>query len=166
MPTSAANSSSEKRAMSAAQTQPAQLQSSPSVGSNPNKVCTRSAADAQAQVKQSSKYNNARTFLSTYHLLTENALCTAQAIVGVLHLKAKRYRMPDNVTKALGHVTEAIQCIDHQTQKCESTNSIPRLIKGLQSSLSTEIDRKLGTLKKRLTMPPLHRKSWSQQPKK
>lgn len=68
-------------------------------------------------------------------------------------MMAERYRMPDNVAKALGHVAVAIHHLEpQQKQKCESTTTLPALIKELQAGLSAELDSKLSLLEKKLTL--------------
>jgi prefoldin subunit 5 len=154
MSASAASVNREKRATSVAHNRSA-LPSPSQTAGEPSKVRTRSAADAQAQPKQTNKYTDAREFLSSVHLLAENAPCTVQTLSGVLHLMAERYKMPDNVAKALGHVAVMILHIESQQQKCEGTTTLPALIKELQVGLNAEIDAKLNAMEKRIALPVL-----------
>ncbi|KAN0124152.1 hypothetical protein V8E53_015850 [Lactarius tabidus] len=131
MPASAASANGEKRAperaTSVAQTRSA-LPSPTQKAGEPNK----------AQPKQTNKYTDA-----------------LQTLSGVLHLMAERYKMPDNVAKALGHVAVAIHHIEPQQRKCEGTATLPALIKELQVGLNAEIDAKLSAMEKGIAFPPL-----------
>jgi DNA repair ATPase RecN len=67
-------------------------------------------------------------------------------------MMAERYKMPDNVAKALRHIAVALHHIEPQ-QKCESISTLPALIKELQNGLSTEIGNKLEAIEKKLSLP-------------
>ena len=110
MPATAATSQSEKRATSVVHTRSAQPSPSPTAG-GPNKVRTQSAADTSAQAKPSNDLAEARKTLSTFHLLPENAPCTAQTLACVLHTLAKSYKMSENIAKVISHVAELLHHI-------------------------------------------------------
>ena len=78
-----ASAQTEKRATSAAHPWTVHPSPSPTEG-GANKVKTRSTTDAQAQGKPPSKLGEAKKFLNKYHLLPDNAMCSAQAMSEVL----------------------------------------------------------------------------------
>lgn len=157
MPATAANAHPERRAASVASIRPAQPSASPSPG-EPNKVRTRSANDVQTQGKTQTDYVEARKFLNGVHLLVEGAPCTTQSLICVLLLLAKTCKMPENVAKAISHIAELLQQVEHQRNKGESVKSIQEIVKELQSNLSAEMDSKLNELEKKLTLPSLAQK--------
>ena len=145
MPATSTSQPSEKKATSAAQSRTAQ----PSAPGDINKVRTRSSADPQA--KQPNKYLEARKFLSTLQVLPEGAPCTTQIVAEMLIALVETYKLPDNITKALVHVSEVAKHVDNQCQGCANTKRIPELIKELEGNLSKELDQKLSTLESKLT---------------
>ena len=145
MPATSTSQPSEKKATSAAQSRTAQ----PSAPGDINKVRTRSSADPQA--KQPNKYLEARKFLSTLQVLPEGAPCTTQIVAEMLIALVETYKLPDNITKALVHVSEVAKHVDNQCQGCANTKRIPELIKELQGNLSKELDQKLSALESKLT---------------
>ena len=152
MPASAAGTNTEKRATSAAPTRPVQPVTSPTTGA-PNKVRTRSTTDSTLQPEQPNKYIEARKFLNAHRLLTESAPCTVQTLANVLKALAETYKMPENVAKALSHVSEALQHTEQNSRDSQRTETLPELIKELQNNLSAEMDSKLNALEKKLTLP-------------
>ena len=145
MPATSTSQSGEKKATSAAQSRTAQ----PSAPGEHNKVQTRSSADPQP--KQLNKYLEARKFLNTLQVLPEGAPCTPQTVAETLLALAETYKLPENITKALVHVSEVAKHIDIQCQGCTSAKMVPELIKELQGNLSKELDQKLGALESKLT---------------
>lgn len=145
MPATSTSQSGEKKATSAAQSRTAQ----PSAPGEHNKVRTRSSADPQP--KQPNKYLEARKFLNTLQVLPEGAPCTPRTVAEMLLALAETYKLPENITKALVHVSEVAKHIDIQCQGCTSAKMVPELIKELQGNLSKELDQKLGVLESKLT---------------
>ena len=152
MPVNATASQVEKRATSAVHPRTAQPSPSPSAG-EPNKVKTRSAADTSAQTKAPADLTEARKILNAYHLLPENAPCTAQTLACVLHTLAKTYKMPENVSRVINHVAELMHYADQQRSRSENENTLRDVVKDLQSNLSAEMDSKLLALEKKLNLP-------------
>jgi hypothetical protein len=64
--------------------------------------------------------------------------------------------MPDNIVKALTHISEVVQQIDSQCQGCTSAQAMLELIKELQGNISKEIEQKLSVLESKLnaSSPP------------
>ena len=151
MPATAANTNTKKRATSVALTWLVHPVPSPSVGES-NKVRMQSMADPTQQSKQPNKYVDARKFLSTHQLLVENSPYSPLGLANAIDAMAETYRMPKNVTKALGDITEALQHIEQVTQEDGRFKALLKLIKELQSNLSLEMDNKLTTLEKKLTL--------------
>ena len=152
MPATAATSQSEKRATSAVHTRSAQPSPSSTAG-EPNKVRTRSAADTSAQAKPSNDLAEARKTLSAFHLLPENAPCTAQTLACVLHTLAKSYKMSENVAKVISHVAELLHHVEQQRSNSESVDALSNMVKELQANFSAEMDGKLLALEKKLKLP-------------
>ena len=152
MPASTASTQTEKRATSAAH--PWTAHPSPSLTERgANKVKTRSAADTQAQGKPPSKLGEAKKFLNKYHLLPDNATCSAQAMSEVLQTLADSYKMPENVAIALGHVAEILRHIELQRDRSEPENSLTDLVKEMHNRLSAELNAKFTALESKLALP-------------
>ena len=155
MPATPTSQNGDRQATSSAPIQPVQPQ--PSLAGEAQRVRTRSTNDPmQQQTKQTNKYNDARKFLSTNHLMAENTPCTTQTLAGVLLLMANNYRMPDNVAKALKHTAEVLQHTDRQCQGCASATEVPQLIRKLQEDLSADLKLKLNVIEQKIASPVAH----------
>ena len=152
MPANAASAQTEKRAMSAAPTRPAQPLPSPSSG-EASKVRTRSNADPMSQARSPSKLSEAKKFLTSCHLLPEGSPCTVQAMTAVLRLMAETCKMPDNVSRALGHVSDMLSHTAQQSNTGGNAESLPTLLKEMQMKLSDEMDSRFTALESKLTLP-------------
>ena len=152
MPASAASTNTERKAMSAAPTQPVNPAPTPSAG-EPTKVRMCSSADTPVQAKQNSKYHEARKFLSKNQLLAEHTPCTASSLADTMTTLAETYKMPENVAKVMGHMAEALCHTEQHVLSTDPTNVFKDLIKELQSNLSTELDSRLSALEGKLTLP-------------
>lgn len=152
MPATAANVQAEKRASSAASPRSAHPLSSPTAG-DANKARTRSAADAQAQAKNPTKYSDARKFLISVHLISENDACSTLTMANILRSLAMTYKMPENVSKTLGHVAEVLHHIEQKRSLDLNAKSLTDLIKEIQSNISAEMESKFTALESKLTHP-------------
>ena len=151
MPANTASAQTEKRATSAAHLWTVHPSPSPTER-GANKVKTRSTTDAQAQGKPPSKLGEAKKFLNKYHLLPDNAMCSAQAMSEVLQTLADSYKMPENVAIALRHMAEILRHIELQHERSKPKNSLTNLVKDMHNRLSAELNAKFSTLESKLAL--------------
>lgn len=112
----------------------------------------QSTANPLLQPKQHSKYLDARKYLSAHQLLEKNSPCMAPSIANAIVTLAETYRMPENVAKVLGHITEVLWHTEQPTQEVNKLKALTELIKELQNNLSAEMDNKLTVLERKLTL--------------
>jgi hypothetical protein len=117
---------------------------------------TRSAAEASKDTvvqAKAIKYKTARKFLDTNGLLTEEAPCTPATIASVLWLMSK-YKMPENVVKALEHAAMTTQHIETQCQGCSPAHNVSELLDNLHTKLSADFTKKLDAIEHIVKTPP------------
>ncbi len=148
MPPAEATQSSEKRSTSSGTTQAARTQAPQSTEAQ--RPRTRSASETAAQVKQASKYKDARKFLDNNCLLAESSACTPQSLASVLLLMSTNYKMPDNVIKVLEHMAAATLHMESHCQGCNRAADLLELLKGMKAEISSALDKKLETLECKL----------------
>lgn len=66
---------------------------------------------------------------------------------------AATYKMPKNVTKAIGHVAEVLTLTGTHPDGDENAKSHLDIVKDIQIKLSTKMDSKFTVLEKKLTLP-------------
>ncbi|KAF8271796.1 hypothetical protein EI94DRAFT_1697817 [Lactarius quietus] len=147
MPTPTTNQTGEKKATSSAQSRTMQLPSAPtSVAREPNKA------------KQPGKYAEARKYLNVNQILPKGAPCTPRAVANTLITFVGTYKIPDNISKALVHISEVAQQVDHevdsQCQQCVNAQTIPDLLKELEGNFSKVLEQKLSVLEEKIVAPP------------
>jgi uncharacterized protein YoxC len=117
---------------------------------------TRSLAEASKDTvakAKANKYKIARKFLDTNGLLTEEAPCTPMAMASVLLLMSK-YKMPENIVKALEHAAEITQHIETHCQGCNPANNLSELLDNMQTELSADLNKKLDAIEHAVKTPP------------
>ncbi|KAN0139117.1 hypothetical protein V8E53_003119 [Lactarius tabidus] len=67
---------------------------------------------------------------------------------------SKTYGMPENVAKALVHISEVAQQIDSQCQGCANALAIPGLIKEMQGHFSKELEQRMCALESKISASP------------
>ena len=66
---------------------------------------------------------------------------------------AETCKMPDNVSRALGHVSDMLSHTAQQSNTGGNAESLPTLLKEMQMKLSDEMDSRFTTLESKLTLP-------------
>jgi hypothetical protein len=91
-------------------------------------------------------------FLDANSLLTEEAPCTPTTMASILLLMSK-YKMPENVIKALEHAAETMQHIETHCLGWNSANNITELLDNLHTELSDDFTKKLDAIERAIKAP-------------
>ena len=122
--------------------------------SDPNMKCTLvHIGPTMGGVLTLSKLSEAKKFLTSCHLLPEGSLCTVQAMTAILCLMAKTCKMPDNISRAMGHISDVLSHTAQQSNTRGNAESLLTLLKEMQMKLSAEMDSRFTMLKSKLTLP-------------